>query len=192
MPLISLLVSSPRPKEFPLLVSEQVYSELGARMAVHRNRSQRKERGLTPLWSEGESCGQLSTAKPPGKDDENQPVHFGRFAQPRGPGSSLPFAGHTVVDVREGHRRYKGESTLDIIIPTPKWLMNDSVALSRFATSGAGLAFLPTLKARASSTAANWFAYLTYNSWALPQVSSGQRVDTRPTSARSLTMSSQR
>jgi DNA-binding transcriptional LysR family regulator len=57
------------------------------------------------------------------------------------------IAAHSIVDAR-GVQWYRNETPLGKPkpLPTPKWLVNDSAALERFALSGAGLALLPTIE----------------------------------------------
>ena len=55
------------------------------------------------------------------------------------------IAAHSIVDVRDVQWNHNGtplgtKSTR----PSPRWLINDTAALERFALSGAGLALLPT------------------------------------------------
>jgi DNA-binding transcriptional LysR family regulator len=57
------------------------------------------------------------------------------------------IAAHSIVDVRGGQWNRNGKPYgKSQALPTPRWLINDSAALERFALSGAGLALLPTFE----------------------------------------------
>ncbi len=60
------------------------------------------------------------------------------------------IAAHSIVDVRGVRWLHHGTplSTHEAL-PTPRWLINDSAALERFAQSGAGLALLSTMEGEA-------------------------------------------
>ena len=57
------------------------------------------------------------------------------------------LAAHSIVDARGVRWSYKGTPTgKSQKLPSPRWLVNDSAALERFALSGAGLAILSTIE----------------------------------------------
>ena len=57
------------------------------------------------------------------------------------------LAAHSIVDVRGIQWNYHGAPTgKRQKLPNPRWLVNDSAALERFALSGAGLAILSTVE----------------------------------------------
>jgi len=58
------------------------------------------------------------------------------------------IAAHSIVDIRGAHWNRVGQR-LDnpTVLPSPRWLVNDSAALERFAQAGAGLALLSTIEA---------------------------------------------
>ena len=59
------------------------------------------------------------------------------------------LAAHSIVDVREVQWNYNGKPLgKPRTLPNPRWTMNDSAALERFALSGAGLALLSTFEAQ--------------------------------------------
>ena len=56
------------------------------------------------------------------------------------------LAAHSIVDLRALQwRRRGGAAGLQVTLPAPRWLINDSTALERLVLSGAGLALLSTL-----------------------------------------------
>ena len=57
------------------------------------------------------------------------------------------IAVHSIVDIRgvQWNRNGKPQGKPEPL-PAPKWIINDSAALARFASSGAGLALLPTIE----------------------------------------------
>jgi DNA-binding transcriptional LysR family regulator len=57
------------------------------------------------------------------------------------------IAAHSIVDVRGVQWNRSGKAYgKPKALPTPRWLINDSAALERFALSGAGLALLDTIE----------------------------------------------
>jgi DNA-binding transcriptional LysR family regulator len=57
------------------------------------------------------------------------------------------LAAHSIVDVRNVPWTRNGAALkFQQSLPKPRWLVNDSAALERFALSGAGLALLMTLE----------------------------------------------
>jgi DNA-binding transcriptional LysR family regulator len=57
------------------------------------------------------------------------------------------LAAHSIVDVRESLWRHNGKPMGPYpALPTPRWLINDSTALERFALSNAGIALISTIE----------------------------------------------
>lgn len=60
------------------------------------------------------------------------------------------IAAHSIVDVRAIHWHFNGEPLgTSLMLPTPRWLINDSAALERFVLTGSGVAFLTTIEGEA-------------------------------------------
>jgi DNA-binding transcriptional LysR family regulator len=61
--------------------------------------------------------------------------------------SNHRIAAHSIVDTRDILWNHKGKPMgKGKALPSPRWLINDSAALERFAVSGAGLALISTVE----------------------------------------------
>ena len=57
------------------------------------------------------------------------------------------IAAHSIVDVRATHWTRQGKLQKEpLMLPSPRWLINDASALERFALSGGGLALMNTVE----------------------------------------------
>lgn len=78
------------------------------------------------------------------------PAYIAEMGEPSTPADLTEhrIAAHSIVDVRKVqwnlHGKPLGEARA---LPNPRWLMNDSAALERFALSGGGMALLSTFEA---------------------------------------------
>ena len=77
------------------------------------------------------------------------PEYLSQMGMPEHPSDLTEhrIAAHSIVDLRTGGwLRQKGRGSPEDRLPEPLWTVNDSAALERFATSGAGLALLTTME----------------------------------------------